>query len=57
MTKSLSNTIMRRPEFEIKYLGKRTIGNKAKYKKQKKIVVKFIKRNRKILLKLKIKSG
>ena len=27
---------MRRPEFEIKYLGKRTIGNKAKYKKQKK---------------------
>ena len=48
---------MRRPEFEIKYLGKRTIGNIAKYKKQKKIVVKFIKRNRKILLKLKIKSG
>lgn len=48
---------MRLPEFEIKYLGKRTIGNKAKYKKQKKIVVRFIKRNRKILLKLKIKSG
>ena len=45
MTRSLRKANMRRSKLESKYLKKRTIKSKAKYKKQKNFVPNFIKRN------------
>ena len=47
MSKQLRKAIMRRSEFEIKYLKSRTIDNKAKFKKLIFFAVNFIRKNKK----------